>query len=303
MSIYTSFGSMEFDWYQGTLGDYVHLNVLVDDLLKHFDFSSVREKVRPQVNQYTQALDIYRGENTIVHLCWGGVNGNNIHFKSTGYDGQRMYDFLKKHKIEYSVSRADVRIDTVEKGLFEYLVDASTKFAHTHKIKTNTQGDWIKAIDGRTLYLGAKTSKAQVRIYEKGKQMGTDQEWTRLELQFRPQKAKGKKAASEWNCRDFWAASQWTKKYLEYVMIDKDGLPDNIKKISTWERSSLENRLIHLMTQYEKTLDEFSEKLPNGYDDIGKALKIYKEINQENKGARGGIGKSPYKQLITRLIG
>lgn len=44
-------------------------------------------------------------------------------------------------------------------------------------------------VDSPTVYVGARQSDRQLRIYNKGRQMGTDTPWIRIELQLRDQRA------------------------------------------------------------------------------------------------------------------
>lgn len=302
MGMQSLFSESVFDWYQGTFDDSVVLESLVEKLRSHYEFSSV-EMVNPQVRQYSRGLNLVRGDSVLVHLCYGGCNGENIHFKATGYAGQLFFEFLRVHHISgYAVSRADVRLDSYESGIFDYLDRVSTQFAISHNISTNTVGDWKTGKAGRTLYLGSKTSKAQIRIYEKGKQLGANPDWARIEIQVRPPKRRDKLRAGGLQPGDFWTAALWSRRLMNKIMIDKNSFKGDSMK-GVWSSTNQQERTKHLVTQYGNTLESIAESLPFGWNDLGAFLQLFIEARDSCGGAKGGIDtENPYEKVMQKLI-
>lgn len=97
---------------------------------------------------------------------------------------------------EHRVSRFDVALDFDYPGAFDHLYPQLWQTARDFKprpVRTQTAGDWLDLVYGRTLYLGSKSSRLMVRLYEKGHEQTAahpDQEfsldWVRAEWQIRP---------------------------------------------------------------------------------------------------------------------
>ena len=82
------------------------------------------------------------------------------------YDSPALYDALTRHCTPYwTPSRIDVALDFYEAPAFDVLAGHLIDLAKSRGIKLNTQGDWIRG-EGRTLYVGARTSAMMLRLYE-----------------------------------------------------------------------------------------------------------------------------------------
>lgn len=97
----------------------------------------------------------------------------------------------------HRVSRADVALDYDYPHAFDRIHRALHALAREFKprpVQTSVAGDWLDGEAGRTLYLGARSSRLLVRVYEKGHEQAAahpDQgpfslDWTRVEWQVRP---------------------------------------------------------------------------------------------------------------------
>jgi phage replication initiation protein len=87
------------------------------------------------------------------------------------------------------ITRVDVALDFHEG---QYTVDHAVEW-HADGLftsggrspKTSVAGDWLQRIEGRTLMIGKRENGKQLRVYEKGKQLGNyESSWTRFEVQF-----------------------------------------------------------------------------------------------------------------------
>ncbi|MDO9209099.1 MAG: replication initiation factor domain-containing protein [Sulfuricurvum sp.] len=200
---------MKFDWYQATLNSQKDnvFSALQDDYA-HCDLRPGRPS-----NGYTDGADLIAGDDVILRLMWGGVNGSDsTHCVSTGSNAPRFAEFARTKFKDHQVSRLDVAADYEEKGCFKDLSTSLIKYAKSKRLKTAVGGDWIKHIGGRTLYLGSRTSPAYLRCYEKGKQIGMDAnpDWTRVELEVKPSSKEGKALLATTSLEACWGASRWS---------------------------------------------------------------------------------------------
>ena len=195
------------------------------------------------------------------------------------------------------MSRADVRIDTVEPEMFEYLYKQCKGVADAYRVKRSQMGDWDVpgSPSGRTYYLGGDTSVTKLRLYEKGKKDGGNPLWVRFELQVRPAKA-GKVKAATWEPIDFWRASGWSSALYGSVLFrSKKVESDSLGTV--WRASDAERAMITLVSQYGRLLESKASELPNGWADIGLYLQQFKSTVEANKKALEGFGVSPYSKV------
>jgi len=301
MTIKSLYQESYFDWYQGTFSDEITLDYLKPKLLDHYSFADL-VSCKPQVRQYSRAVNLQRGDHVLVHLCWGGCNGQGLHFKATGYTGQLFFEFLRINRLsKYALSRADVRMDSKEVGIFDYMDRVATKFAIQNNIVTNTQGDWKTGKLGRTLYIGSKSSKAQIRIYEKGKQLKSNPEWARLEIQVRPPKKHDKERCAIWEPSDFWSVVPWTHRFINTLMVDKT-IPDVLPIKTVWNKSSHQQKVSNMVRQYGNTLEDLADSLPYGWDDIGPFLAEFKKIYDQDKSSGGLDSKNPFDDVLLNVL-
>ena len=119
--------------------------------------------------------------------------------------------------------------------------------------------------DGSTYYLGSRQSPLRVRCYEKGKQLYKTTgdpcwkelfDWTRIELQVRPQK-NFKSQAAKMRPEDFWGCAHWTRQLAQEV-LDMSPSPVSIKpaRIADQERA-----MRFLVQQYGPTIHRQIAKL------------------------------------------
>ncbi len=129
-------------------------------------------------------------------IFYGG-NSNRPFLQFNG-EGCKLLDFEKlavvveqMHKVR--ITRCDIAVDDVEgrHGTMLDVVDAYKKRQFTRRgnqPSISQVGDWISdtAPKGRTLYIGARTGSAMMRIYEKGRELGIPSSpWIRYELELK----------------------------------------------------------------------------------------------------------------------
>lgn len=299
-SLEALFTASFFDWYQVTFTEKMEVEWFINCAHEKWDFLSV-DRVSPRVKQYAHAINLKRGDRVIMHLCWGGHN-IGLHVISTGSISHDVAMWMREKFLGlYGVSRADVRMDTITEGMFDYLIKVSGDFAIQRKVKTNHQGDWLTGKAGRTLYIGSKDSVVQVRIYEKGKKEGGDPNWVRIEIQVRPAKSHSKEKAAAFLPFNFWQSSKWSHDLMNIIFIANS--EREVETLGTvWRVSDVERSLIALISQYGNTLDSLSSTLPGGWSDVGNHLYHLRSLMIENKRAMSGVGESPYEEVMSRLL-
>lgn len=306
MSLKGLFSAPRFDWYEVTFTENYPPEELLGSALRRWDFADVVQ-ARPKLRQYQHAAEIRRGDQRIIHLCWGGCNVG-VHLLSSGQFAHDVYQWLREiFSGGYAVSRADVCLDTVEPGMFDYLTRCQVRFANDCRITQDQAGDWLKegSPAGRTLYLGSMKagSKALTRTYEKGKQLNQDPNWVRFEVEVRPQSAKSKELLSEMNPFAVMMSVKWVQR-LVLEMLHDHGLDLRMfQTISTsWSASDEQRAYMALIRQYGKRLKHDAENLPGGWPDVGLKLQAFVELLEENKRAMGGIGDNPYEEVLSRIL-
>lgn len=307
------FSDCFFDWYQVTFSDMEEPENLINKALKHFELSSV-EISRPRQKQYLRAYDLIRGSSEIFHVCWDGCN-QGVHLLATGAVSHDVEKWLRQEwQGEYSVTRADVRVDTLTEGAFDYLYQCCKDLSDLVNIKREMQGDWDVegSPSGRTYYVGGKTSSVQLRLYEKGKKERGDKNWVRLELQVRPSKKAGKQKAASYSPREFWYAARWSS--LLYAVIVKKGQDVSSNTLGTiWRASDHERALIHMIKQYKGVLQDLAVNLNNDWAMVGRYLKALDDLSKSHRLPNGaihcdpdvvlsGFGDNPYSKLLEKII-
>lgn len=105
-----------------------------------------------------------------------------------------LVNFLISHGWRWSLTRSDISIDfsNGKKGFHNLQCDLMDYAKQKNIDSIQTVGDWLYEKKGRTLYVGAKSSNTQIRLYEKSKEqyekgnLNYPANVNRLEVQFRP---------------------------------------------------------------------------------------------------------------------
>lgn len=243
---------MKFDWYQATLN--APKDEVFSSLCASFPYCDLRP-AKPS-NGYTQAAELIRGDDVLLHGQWGGNNGDaTTHIKATGSNSPPFADFAREKFPSHQVSRLDVAIDYTDEGSFARLSKLLIAYAKKTRLGTSVVGDWIKGIGGKTLYLGSRSSTSYLRLYEKGKQqgLGSNPHWTRCELEVKPSKKEGKEWLSTASPLEVWGSSKWTIDVA--ALLEKTGIAR--APVGTVRTISDDERATHFMLkQYGPLLDK-----------------------------------------------
>lgn len=307
MSLTNLFTEPRFDWYQVTFRVKLAPEDLFREARQHWDFADL-ETVKPKVRQYQHGAQISRAGRVIFHACWGGCNAG-IHLIATGQTAHDVYLWLKgKYFPGYSVSRADVCLDTREPDVFDYLVSEQVSFANNRRIKQDQQGDWMVpgSPSGRTLYIGSRKtgSQAHTRTYEKGKQLGGNPEWVRFEAEIRPQSSDNKLLLSGLSPWEVLLSVKWLRDMVFHLFHLHDADKAEFQSISTtWSASDEQRAYMAMLRQYGNRLKKDAESLPGGWSDVGLKIQAYMELLEQHNRAIGGIGQeNPYDEVLSRIL-
>ncbi len=232
----------QFDWYQATVP--AHHELIIRELLANTPPECRRENGKGQWSYAASAaLALPDGEH-LARVYHGGGNPHpNV--SATGDNAQAIAIVLRACFPVHRVSRLDVAVDMQGEGLFDDLVRLMSFTGRQHRLK----GEKIipdDLDDGSTYYLGSRASPVRVRCYEKGKQLHKltgdpvwrqFYDWTRLELQVRPQK-EFKSIAAALAPDAFWGCSPWTRE-LAAGALAMNPLPVTMKptRIADHERA------------------------------------------------------------------
>lgn len=214
---------MRFDWYQATIND--HPQHVLHGLQEAFNGSQI-EPCKP-LNGYLHGHQLVRADGVVARVMSGGGNGHPNAWAS----GEHTETFQQCVRRQWGsgrhyVTRFDAAEDFEQPGAFDRLQLAALSIADRLRLKVNHAGDWHRAVDGRTIYIGSKKSDVFVRLYEKGKQLravvskGAEDisaDWVRLEAQVRPQKD-ARLVAASCTPEEAWGFSSWTRTLCAEVL-------------------------------------------------------------------------------------
>lgn len=259
---------MRFDWYEPTF-ETDHDTVL--EACREIHPSAVLSPAKAGPN-YGLAVVVTVDGETAIRVQWGGQNGHP-HARATSDWAQPFADLVRRELPSHQVSRADVCQDYNDgPGTFDRMAAQLLGLADDMSIKVRHQGDFHRAEDGRTLYLGAKSSAVSSRLYEKGIQMqaGVPQlflptvraaypdDMVRLETQVRPQKKAAKQAAAQLSPAEFVGFARWTQALWQAV----EGLDvPRVTAGTAWRPKDHDRAYGFMLQQYRAVLDQMRADL------------------------------------------
>lgn len=215
------------------------------------DYYGDWEQIRPMKN-YDAAAAFVVGNETRFKINFGGQNeehGPNV--VGSGACAQALADVVREHFPAHRVSRLDSCEDYYHADAYEYLRKLALKIGKENRVQCREIVKPLKdSDDGRTLYLGSQTSAVSMRIYEKGKQLQTDSEWVRAELQLRPQKEL-KAVLAMLDPKEVWGLSKWS-----HQMAIKLGNRD-LKRVDAqvYQQSDHDRAYRFMLKQYRRVLE------------------------------------------------
>ena len=203
-----------FDWYTASIDTDPH--DLIGCFVASFDLSEVQAST-PK-NGYERAYNLVRGSTVLARFQFGGSNvGGNVWANASGEQAPAFAEIVRDRFRAHNLLRADVAIDYDEPGAWDSLSALAIQTADSFGLKVKHVGDFHRQEDGRTLYIGSRTSAAMQRLYEKGKQLGQSPDWVRAELELKPQNSRAKAAYASASPEQMFMATKWTKHIWEVL--------------------------------------------------------------------------------------
>jgi DNA relaxase NicK len=210
---------------------------------------------------YGSAVEWAKDDKTLATVQWGGVNHDHPHVVVPGSGG--LSGFVRQelgtsgYGFDTKASRVDVAMDFrhVPFGVLSALCGTPSR------VVTNTN-----AAQGDTHYFGSRQSRHFVRVYEKGKQMGLPQlsDWVRVEVEVKPDKAAGKRAAMTASHSELIRSGRVGRKVADAYGVVGD--PLRMGGARAGARHDLVRRVKNMRRQYGSTIDELMQACGDDLD-------------------------------------
>lgn len=264
----------KFDWF--CAGVDTSVVPFIDLIKKHFD-ADVEHSI-PR-NGYRYCVRIVRGSHVFAVVMYGGDNvGTRLYVQASGYEANALRDYLVMFYPDSTLIRADVCLDIDEPDVFQSLFNVLCAVSTKHRLNTNSVGDWVNAIKGRTFYIGSRQSPVYARLYEKGKQLlNGSPDYCRLELECKPKNTAAREYWFSKPAHDFWSFNSWSSDLFSRV-ASLDISPDSIKPGVVHRESSHDRAMHFLIRQYRQTIR--NELSFNGGDYLSLISKLIGESNE-----------------------
>lgn len=201
---------------------------------------------------YRGAYAFSRGDSSLGIIQFEGDNvGFGVHVSFQGSASNAFYNLIKESVYSFVLLRADVAVDFAG-SVFVSLARIMQEVIAERRLTTTVAGDWVNG-SSRTLYTGSRKSIAYSRLYEKGDQLGLDDENTfdRFEVEFKPHKKDREKAAT-FTPYQFLQSSPWVVDFLNRVHA---GSISALEPLSRPSHTTDHSRAFaHLVKQYRATM-------------------------------------------------
>jgi hypothetical protein len=223
-------------------------------------------------HQFGKRWSIRDDRGEVGAVQFGGAHGDLVMVEVKGERTPEVVAELRERFGEHRCTRVDSCVDFEEPGAFERLLRDVLAVKAEHKLYGEPRGDWVDFPElGRTQYLGAKSSPAQLRLYEKGKQPEYAHlerfDWCRIELQVRPQK-EARERFAQLDALEVWGAGRWTRDLAERVLASEVARQP---AGSVWRPTSRDAAIRWMVRQYAPHLVSLAGDL-GGFDMLGLTL-------------------------------
>lgn len=138
---------------------------------------------------YDFGLEYFFADCVYFKLFHGGHNADRPFILSSGNSSESLrfvlLQLIKNIPLaNFKITRLDIAIDFIDSKFerLSYLLDVH---ASASNIKSSVAGDFMRGVDGRTLYLGSRQSRFFFRLYEKGIESSGVKDHIRAELEIK----------------------------------------------------------------------------------------------------------------------
>ena len=264
--------------YDSSTGETIHP---VENLIKwlHSEITMVDVVLGRGANSYERKADFKRGDRKICTVQWGGVNPDpNI--TASGSDAPFIRGLITARFPEGRMSRLDSAFDSMS-GTAEF--QRVCAWAEERAERAGVNCTWIKNSDttkGDTLYIGSKSSRVQIRIYEKGKEQKLSGEkrdlWWRAEVQLRPE-SRNKSMSYKYSSGMVWGASRITRDLWAFLGGEK---LYSLEFEANMKEKDLNDKAAHLVKQYGNLLKELVQNTGSGVACMSLLNKLSEQMGK-----------------------
>jgi len=250
---------MHFDWYQATIPSPPPF--IIDTLGQSLGAADLRDD--PGRNGYATRTSLIDGDGDVLAAILHGGNHERPNVQGTGHDAPAVADAIRSHFPAHFVTRCDVAEDMIGDGSFDQLLPVCRATARRNGAKGRSiVPDDVE--DGRTYYIGSPTSEVSARLYDKTAERRAKlpaechpdipQDWTRLELQVRPKRAR-REALARCDPDAVWGASRWSQQLaLEVFALELDRI--EAPRFPSSDAQTFQ----HMLAQYAATLARLGDQ-------------------------------------------
>lgn len=222
--------------------------------------------------------------NSYASLYYGGdTHGDLVMLDVKGYRTEDAVESIRSLDKPHRCTRVDARADFEFPNAFETILNPMLQIKKARNIYGEKRGDWDFPDKGRTMYMGANSSAARARLYEKGKEPSSlwmnRPDLVRLEAQVRPQKG-AKELFAKATPLQVFGAADWMRQLAAEVLL-RHIMP--LKAEALKPLSSLDRKLLSMSRQYSNSLSELFRNLGGDVTALGTVMNQYLARVEEEK--------------------
>lgn len=257
-----------FDWYQATIQESAES---VASWAKQVWPDGIMRPCKPK-NGTAHAFQMCLGELVVMTAMWGGgMEGHGVNAFASGCDAPFFAEQVRRRWPIHRVTRADVAIDVDSAGAWDWAFALLKRIAEEFKLKTRHEGDYHRAEDGRSFYLGGRQSVVRCVAYEKGKQIPELEmpDLVRIELRIFPKDRQSGECVGMVRPSGLFGCSKWSAALGAY--LDSETSMPRVVIGTRWNKSDRAKAIRALVKQYGGHLGELCGEL-GGWDEVGLHL-------------------------------
>lgn len=249
-------GSLFFDWYSAAVPK--NREWLNSAVLSHYPHCLWEISKARNGYSFAEQLKNPAGEVVLTVMYGGATQGNNLHVFATGDKAQFFSEFIRKVCPEHFLVRADVAADFENDGAWLSMFSIGMAASVVHSLKTSYMGPAEQeraefTEDGRTLYVGSRSSVSTMRFYEKGKKDFPDRpNYVRAEFEFKPKNKKARERYASASPEEILKATKLGRYFLSMFGVTTDIKP--LPAGTVRAPSDFDKTFMHLKKQYSAFL-------------------------------------------------
>lgn len=263
-----------FDWYSASIDS--PPDSIIEVLKSAFPYGTL-EPDRPRHGFTHGDKLVDQAGETIASLWYGGSRqGTNVYVFASGSAAVPFSELVRSAYPDHELVRADVAIDYDESGAYLSLFDHGIKTCRSVSLKDRFIGPagserLLDCSEGRSIYLGSRSSVSMIRIYEKGKKDDkTRPDWVRAEFEFKPKNRIARLHYAKASIQEIASATKLGRAFFPAlgVAVQAAALSPGTVRVKTDHDRAME----HLLKQYGKTLLREFERHNGDYESFGRLL-------------------------------